>query len=88
MITLAEVEPVLAAVPGVFGVSLLEDDGERRRFALEGGDARERRAGIGGRTPYTGPSRTLLAAVQAADLVDALSGEGPLTVFGTFCGDI
>lgn len=25
---------------------------------------------------------TLVAAVQAADLVDALSGEGPLTVFG------
>ena len=31
---------------------------------------------------------TLVAAVQAADLVDALSGEGPLTVFGTFRGDI
>ena len=36
----AEVEPVLAAVPGVSGVSLLEDDGARRRFAREGGDAR------------------------------------------------
>ena len=36
----AKVEPILAAVPGVSGVSLLEDDGARRRYALEGGDAR------------------------------------------------
>jgi ABC-2 type transport system ATP-binding protein len=36
----AEVQPILAVVPGVSGVSLLEDDGARRRFALEGGDAR------------------------------------------------
>ena len=28
---------------------------------------------------------TLVAAVTAAGLVDALSGDGPLTVFGTYC---
>ncbi|MEE4175699.1 MAG: ABC transporter ATP-binding protein [Xanthomonadales bacterium] len=31
----AEAVPRLAAVPGVRGVTLMEDDGERRRFALE-----------------------------------------------------
>jgi ABC-2 type transport system ATP-binding protein len=36
----AEVKPVLAALPGVAGVALLEDDGQRRRFALEGADPR------------------------------------------------
>lgn len=36
----AEAEPVLAALPGVAGVALLEDDGRRRRFALEGADPR------------------------------------------------
>jgi ABC-2 type transport system ATP-binding protein len=35
-----EVEPFLGALPGVSGVSLLEDDGRRRRFAVEGGDPR------------------------------------------------
>lgn len=35
---LSEAEPILAALPGVSGVALLEDDGRRRRFALEGGD--------------------------------------------------
>lgn len=33
-----EVVPVLAGLTGVAGVALLEDDGRRRRFALEGGD--------------------------------------------------
>ena len=28
---------------------------------------------------------TLVAALTAADLVGALSGDGPLTVFGTYC---
>lgn len=36
----SEVASVLAALPGVAGVSLVEDDGQRRRFALEGADPR------------------------------------------------
>lgn len=36
----AEAEPVLAALPGVAGVALLEDDGQRRCFALDGADPR------------------------------------------------
>jgi len=28
---------------------------------------------------------TLVAALSAAELVDALSGDGPFTVFGTYC---
>ena len=34
----AEAEPRLAEVPGVSAVTLMEDDGERRRFALETAD--------------------------------------------------
>lgn len=33
-----EVEPLLAALTEVTGLALIEDDGQRRRFALEGGD--------------------------------------------------
>lgn len=36
----AEVEPLLAGLPGITGVSLLEDDGQRRRYALEVADPR------------------------------------------------
>ena len=30
---------------------------------------------------------TLVTAIGAAGLVDALKGDGPFTVFGTWCGD-
>ena len=32
-----------------------------------------------------GRFNTLVAALEAADLVDTLAGQGPFTVFGKFC---
>ena len=46
-----------------------------------GGHAKQAKADIVDTAVSAGSFNTLVAAVQAADLVDALKGDGPLTVF-------
>ena len=76
----AEAEPALAGLAGVTGVTLLEDDGERRRFALEIPDARAAAPAVA--RAVTGKGWALYGLEPERRDLEALFGEindsGPL----------